>query len=661
MASEGDRRAGPEVEARSSKVLGSWRAGDGRRGVAIALVSTVVFFTVLAVVITQSPGWPEVKSTFFNWDQFRDSFGGIAHAFKLNVKIFCISEVLILVFALVLAVIRSLPGPVFFPVRALAIAYADFFRGVPTILVIAILGLGAPALGLKHLPTSATFWGIVSLTLIYTAYVSEVYRSGIESVHPSQEAAARSLGLSRLQALRFVILPAGGAAGDPAPAERLHRAPEGHGARLHDRCGRGLQPGERSTWMRPSTSRRISLPRSCSWRSRSRSPASRTGSPRAIAARARRRGSGEDALVLDGRLEVVRAERGAPRDRAHGRAARGVCLIGASGSGKSTLLRCVNLIEPIDSGRIVVEGDEITAPGVDKNRVRRQIGIVFQSFNLFPHMSVLRNVTLAQRSVLGRSRADAGARAHELLDRFGVGDKYAEYPDRLSGGQQQRVAIVRALAMDPRLMLLDEVTSALDPELVGEVLEVIRELAAGGMTMVIATHEMAFAREIAKPRVLPRLGRDPRAGHAGADLRGAARAADAAVPAADHRRGPSLRFNSGTMSEAAHEAVEQKPAFEAVTSPEASPCRSRRSAARGASILALQQSIGNARVSRILGRSALLQRDGAGQNTQAAQPAATGATVGTVGGTAPVGQGHDQELRRLQRRRRLAQLGCRRG
>ncbi len=174
-----------------------------------------------------------------------------------------------------------------------------------------------------------------------------------------------------------------------------------------------------------------------------------------------------------------------------------VCLIGASGSGKSTLLRCVNLIEPIDSGRILVEGDVITAQGVDKNRVRRQIGIVFQSFNLFPHMSVLRNVTLAQRSVLGRSRAEAEQRAHQLLDRFGVGDKAGEYPDRLSGGQQQRVAIVRALAMDPRLMLLDEVTSALDPELVGEVLEVIRELAAGGMTMVIATHEMAFAREIA--------------------------------------------------------------------------------------------------------------------------------------------------------------------
>jgi polar amino acid transport system ATP-binding protein len=174
-----------------------------------------------------------------------------------------------------------------------------------------------------------------------------------------------------------------------------------------------------------------------------------------------------------------------------------VCLIGASGSGKSTLLRCINLIEPIDAGRIVIEDREITGRGVDVDRVRRRIGIVFQAFNLFPHMTVLRNITLAPRTVLGRKRADAEARARELLTRFGLADKAAEYPDRLSGGQQQRVAIVRALAMDPDLMLLDEVTSALDPELVAEVLEVIRELAAGGMTMLIATHEMSFAREIA--------------------------------------------------------------------------------------------------------------------------------------------------------------------
>jgi polar amino acid transport system ATP-binding protein len=174
-----------------------------------------------------------------------------------------------------------------------------------------------------------------------------------------------------------------------------------------------------------------------------------------------------------------------------------VCLIGASGSGKSTLLRCVNLLEPIDEGRIVIEGEEVTVRGVDANRVRRGIGIVFQAFNLFPHMTVLRNVTLAPREVLGLSRAEAEARALDLLERFGLADKRDDYPDRLSGGQQQRVAIVRALAMRPQLMLLDEVTSALDPELVGEVLNVIRELAAGGMTMLIATHEMSFAREIA--------------------------------------------------------------------------------------------------------------------------------------------------------------------
>jgi polar amino acid transport system ATP-binding protein len=174
-----------------------------------------------------------------------------------------------------------------------------------------------------------------------------------------------------------------------------------------------------------------------------------------------------------------------------------VCLIGASGSGKSTLLRCINLLEPVDAGRIVLHGDEITAPGVDVNRVRRGIGIVFQAFNLFPHMSVLENVTLGPRKALGLSKEQARARGDELLARFGLADKRDEYPDRLSGGQQQRVAIVRALAMQPRLLLLDEVTSALDPELVAEVLEVIRELAAEGMTMLIATHEMGFARDVA--------------------------------------------------------------------------------------------------------------------------------------------------------------------
>ncbi len=174
-----------------------------------------------------------------------------------------------------------------------------------------------------------------------------------------------------------------------------------------------------------------------------------------------------------------------------------ICLIGASGSGKSTLLRCINLLEPIDAGRIVLAGQEISADGVDIDRIRRRIGIVFQAYNLFPHMSVLDNVTLGPRRVLKVSRAQAEADADELLARFGLADKRNEVPDRLSGGQQQRVAIVRALAMKPDILLLDEVTSALDPELVAEVLNVIRELAASGMTMIIATHEMSFARDIA--------------------------------------------------------------------------------------------------------------------------------------------------------------------
>jgi polar amino acid transport system ATP-binding protein len=174
-----------------------------------------------------------------------------------------------------------------------------------------------------------------------------------------------------------------------------------------------------------------------------------------------------------------------------------ICVIGASGCGKSTLLKCANLIEPINEGRILFDGEEITSEDTDPDRVRRHIGIVFQAFNLFPHMNVLANVTLAPRRVLGMPQPMAEEQAHELLARFGLADKATEYPDRLSGGQQQRAAIVRALAMQPQIMLLDEVTSALDPELVGEVLTVIRELAESGMTMLISTHEMGFARQIA--------------------------------------------------------------------------------------------------------------------------------------------------------------------
>ncbi|MCU1670595.1 MAG: peptide transporter ATP-binding protein [Blastococcus sp.] len=174
-----------------------------------------------------------------------------------------------------------------------------------------------------------------------------------------------------------------------------------------------------------------------------------------------------------------------------------ICLIGASGCGKSTLLRCVNALEPIDEGQIRLDGDVVSGEGTDVDRLRRDVGIVFQSFNLFPHMSVLDNVTLAPRRIHRLSREQAQAQALELLERVGLSGKAAAYPDQLSGGQQQRVAIVRALAMNPRVLLLDEITSALDPELVAEVLGIVRDLAAAGQTMLLATHEMSFAREVA--------------------------------------------------------------------------------------------------------------------------------------------------------------------
>ncbi|MEV6692568.1 amino acid ABC transporter ATP-binding protein [Micromonospora sp. NPDC051196] len=191
-----------------------------------------------------------------------------------------------------------------------------------------------------------------------------------------------------------------------------------------------------------------------------------------------------DQVVLDG-LDLTVAEH------------QVVALIGSSGSGKSTLLRCINLLEQLHDGTIELDGEDISAPGVDPDKVRRRIGMVFQSYNLFPHLNVLDNITLAPQRVHRRSRREAEARARELLDRVGLGAKAHAYPDRLSGGQQQRVAIVRALANSPRLLLLDEVTSALDPELVGEVLTMIRDLKAEGMTMVLATHEMGFARDVA--------------------------------------------------------------------------------------------------------------------------------------------------------------------
>jgi polar amino acid transport system permease protein len=201
----GDPRLEP---VRSSRILGSGSGRvEGRRAVLIAMLSTLVFFTVIVVAVLNSPGWPEVKHAFFNGARFREDLPGIVRAFWINVKLFLTAEVFILALALFIAVLRSLPGPVFFPIRALAVGYTDLFRGIPTILVIYILGFGAPSLRLQGIPKSPFFWAVVALVLVYSAYVAEVYRAGIDSVHPSQVAAARSLGLSRWQSMRFVVLP----------------------------------------------------------------------------------------------------------------------------------------------------------------------------------------------------------------------------------------------------------------------------------------------------------------------------------------------------------------------------------------------------------------------------------------------------------------------
>jgi polar amino acid transport system permease protein len=206
-------RAGPQVTGTGPQLTGDRRSkildlgGEGGRSVAVAVVSTLLFFGLIVLLVVNSTGWPEVKQAFFDPDVFKSSFPDIADAFLLNVRIFLTAEVFILVAALGIAVLRSLPGPLFFPLRALAVAYTDLFRGVPTILVVYILGFGAPALQIQGIPRDPLFWGIFSLVLVYSAYVAEVYRAGIDSVHPSQEAAARSLGLTRVQSLRHVVLP----------------------------------------------------------------------------------------------------------------------------------------------------------------------------------------------------------------------------------------------------------------------------------------------------------------------------------------------------------------------------------------------------------------------------------------------------------------------
>src|SRR5919202_1844859 len=369
---------------------------------------------------------------FFSPHAFRQVFPDVWNGFQTNIRMMVVAEILVLALALALAVVRGLPGRGAWPLRALAVVYTDAFRGTPLILVAYMLALGLPGLNIHGISNRSPFvYGVAALTLVYTAYVTEVYRAGIESVHGSQRMAARSLGLSYAQAMRYVVLP---------QAVRRVIPPL-----LNDFVG--LQ---------------------------------------------------KDTAIISvaGVTEAtVQAQNfGSSYFNYTGYVVAGVLFIFLT----IPLARYVNLLERVDEGRIVFDGKELTNGKVDVNALRRNIGIVFQAYNLFPHMTVLQNVTLAPKKVLGHGRRKADNRARELLRRIGLEEKAEEYPDRLSGGQQQRVAIARALAMDPKLMLLDEITSALDPQLVSEVLNMVRSLTEEfGMTMIIATHEMSFAREVA--------------------------------------------------------------------------------------------------------------------------------------------------------------------
>ena len=418
--------------------------------------------------------------------------------FWLDVKIFVIVEVAVLV---------DRPGdrpghgsaapPALFPLRLLGTVFVDVFRGIPTILLVYLVGFGIPALQLTGLPTDPVVLGGIALTLSYSAYVAEVYRAGIRSVHRGQHDAALAVGLTEAQAMRHVILPqamrrvAPPLLNDfvalqkdvalisiigPQEAFRIAQIIQGAELQLHaaDRGGAAL-PGDHGA-------------AGAGRRPHGRRPTGRCGERRRAGApvlevRGVTKAFGERQVLRGIDLTVDEHE--------------AVALIGASGSGKSTLLRCIDLLEEIDDGDVFLDGEVITDPAVDPVAVRRRLGFVFQAYNLFPHMTALQNVVLGERRAHGIARAEAEERGRALLARFGLAGREDDRPDNLSGGQQQRVAIARAFAGRPRALLLDEVTSALDPELVGEVLAAVRDLKAEGMTMVIATHEMSFAREVA--------------------------------------------------------------------------------------------------------------------------------------------------------------------
>jgi polar amino acid transport system permease protein len=455
----------------------AYRRGKAIRSVLLAAGSTAVVGVLLVVAVTGSPGWDRVKGSFFSWQIAKESFPAVVEGLWLNIRMLVVCAVLALALGLLIAVLRTLRGPVFFPVRAMATLYTYAFRGVPLIIVIYLFAFGIPGLRLQGTPNVYVLGG-AALVVTYGAYLAEVFRAGIESVHPSQLAAARSLGLTYRQTMRHVVLP---------QAVRRVAPPL-----LNDTVALQKDVGLVSLAGPIDAVRAAQIATAENF----------NYTPYIVAAvlfvlLALPLIAVTDWVAIDKVRKVFGASVVLDDLRLAVDEHQVVALIGASGSGKSTLLRCVNLLEQIDDGAIHLDGEDITDPRVNPDEVRQRIGMVFQSYNLFPHMTVLDNITLAPTRVHRKAAGEAREQAMEWLNRVGLGDKSGSYPDRLSGGQQQRVAIVRALVNSPRLLLLDEVTSALDPELVGEVLTMIRDLKDEGMTMVLATHEMGFARQVA--------------------------------------------------------------------------------------------------------------------------------------------------------------------
>ncbi len=472
------------------------RRRRGRRGAAIAAVSTVVVLGTLTAVIVTSPGWDAFAETFLSVDAFRTSFPRVLDGFWLDVKLFLVVEVVVLIVGLLIALARTGRAPALFPLRALAVVWVDVFRGIPTILMVYLVGFGIPALALKGVPTDPVLLGGLGLTLSYSAYVAEVYRAGLESIEDRQRAAALAVGLTPTQSLRFVVVPQAlrriappllndfiALQKDVALVSILGPLEAFRVAQIDASSNFNYTPLLAAAVLYLAVT--IPLARLLDYlRARQRRQRNRRGRMTAVLeARGVTKAYGEREVLkgIDVAVEPHRA----------------LALIGASGSGKSTLLRCLDLLEEIDDGDVLLDGEVVTEPGVDVVGVRRRLGMVFQGFDLFSHLDVLDNVTLGLRRAHGMDKAAADERGRELLARFGLEGRERDRPDRLSGGQQQRVAIARALAHSPRALLLDEITSALDPELVGEVLAAVADLKREGMTMVIATHEMAFARDVA--------------------------------------------------------------------------------------------------------------------------------------------------------------------